>query len=162
MGSPEGNSALAVVARVTLIIAATALCALAVVQGWQVFARYVLNDAPSWTEPLALLLMNFAMMFGAAAGAHSGTHFGFFLLPQALTGLPQRLLLSASNLVCAGIALLLSVWAARLVVDGWSVTIAGTALPQGINYLPLACGGALIGLFSLSHLWQLWRSSAGT
>ena len=38
------------------------------VEAWQVFARYVLNDSPGWTEPVALLLLNIAMMFGAAVG----------------------------------------------------------------------------------------------
>ena len=44
------------------------------------FARYVLNDSPGWTEPVALLLLNTAMSFGAAAGVHRGSHFGFFIL----------------------------------------------------------------------------------
>ena len=55
-----------------------ALLGLVVVQGWQVFARYVLNDSPSWTEPVALLLLSTAMSLGAAAGVQRGRHFGFF------------------------------------------------------------------------------------
>ncbi|HWM28732.1 MAG TPA: TRAP transporter small permease subunit, partial [Woeseiaceae bacterium] len=36
--------------------------------GWQVFARYVLNDSPAWAEQAALLLMIWYVMFAAAAG----------------------------------------------------------------------------------------------
>ena len=45
---------------VVMALAGTALVAMALIQAWQVFARYVLNDSPGWTEPLALLLMSFA------------------------------------------------------------------------------------------------------
>ena len=40
-----------------MALAGLALVAMALIQAWQVFARYVLNDSPGWTEPLALLLM---------------------------------------------------------------------------------------------------------
>lgn len=139
-------------ARACLAIAATALCLMAAVQAWQVFARYVLNDSPSWTEPTALLLMNAAMMFGAAAGVHGKAHFGFYILSDSASAGMRRVLLAFSHGCCAVIAALLAIWAARLVVDGWDVRIAGAPLPQGLNYLPLALGGSLITAFALRHL----------
>ena len=57
-------------AQAAILIAAAALIGVVFVQGWQVIARYVLNDSPGWTEPMALLLLNIAMSFGAAAGVH--------------------------------------------------------------------------------------------
>ena len=41
----------------SIAVAVAALLGLVVVQGWQVFARYVLNDSPSWTEPVTLALL---------------------------------------------------------------------------------------------------------
>jgi TRAP-type C4-dicarboxylate transport system permease small subunit len=146
-------------ARLALALAAIALCLMALAQGWQVFARYVLNDSPSWTEPTAVLLMNTAMMFGAAAGVRAGTHFGFFLLPQAARGLWRRALLAFTHLLTAALSGLLSIWAARLVVDGWPVTIAGAFLPQGLSFLPLAVGGALMVAFSIEHLVRTLRAT---
>ena len=55
----------------TIAVAALALLALVLVQGWQVIARYVLNDSPSWTEPVTLLMLSTAMSMGAAAGVHT-------------------------------------------------------------------------------------------
>uniref|UniRef100_UPI003D76A394 TRAP transporter small permease n=1 Tax=Salmonella enterica TaxID=28901 RepID=UPI003D76A394 len=52
--------------RAALAIAAVSIVGMACVEAWQVFARYVLNDSPSWTEPVALLFMSTTMMFGAA------------------------------------------------------------------------------------------------
>ena len=63
-----------------IAVAVVALLGLVVVQGWQVFARYVINDSPSWTEPVTLLLLATAMSLGAACGVHTNRHFGFFLL----------------------------------------------------------------------------------
>jgi TRAP-type C4-dicarboxylate transport system permease small subunit len=147
-------------ARLAITIAAVALCLMALAQGWQVFARYVLNDSPSWTEPTSLLLMNTAMMFGAAVGVKAGAHFGFFLLPQAARGLWRKALLACTHLLVAALSGLLSIWAARLVVDAWPVTIAGAPLPQGLNFLPLAIGGALMVVFSIEHLLRTVRTSS--
>ncbi len=36
-----------------LVVAGVCIVGVVLVQAWQVFARYVLNDSPSWTEPLA-------------------------------------------------------------------------------------------------------------
>ena len=66
--------------NVAIAVAVAALLGLVVVQGWQVIARYVINDSPSWTEPVTVLLLTTAMSLGAAAGVHTNRHFGFFLL----------------------------------------------------------------------------------
>ena len=73
---------LAKLARVTVVIAGVALLAVAIVEGWQVFARYVLNRPPSWTESIALLSMSTAMMCGAAVGVRGNRHFGFFIVTE--------------------------------------------------------------------------------
>ncbi len=72
-----------VLARAAVTIASAALVGMAIVEGWQVFARYVLNDSPSWTEPVALLLMSTVMMLGAAVGTRNDAHFGFFIAVEA-------------------------------------------------------------------------------
>ena len=66
-----------------LILAGVSLIAVVAVQAWQVFARYVLNDSPSWTEPLALVFIANTAMLGAAVGARRETHFGFPLLADS-------------------------------------------------------------------------------
>ena len=66
--------------QAALVFAAVTLVAVVAVQAWQVFARYVLNDSPAWTEPLALVFIANTAMLGAAVGARRETHFGFPLL----------------------------------------------------------------------------------
>lgn len=135
-----------------IALAAAALLGLVVVQGWQVFARYVLNDSPSWTEPVTLLLLSTAMSLGAATGVRENRHFGFFLLADALGPKSHRALEAFAALVITVIGAVLAWWSALLLADGWDVRLAGAPLPQSINYLPLMLGGALMVVFALDRL----------
>jgi TRAP-type C4-dicarboxylate transport system permease small subunit len=143
---------LTLLARIALVIAGAALVGMAIVEGWQVYARYVLNDSPSWTEPVALLLMSTVMMAGAAIGTRSDAHFGFFIAVEHTPVRLRRGLLAIARLIAAAIGLMLSIWGGRLLVDGWDIPMAGAPLRQGIVFLPFCIGGALIALFAIERL----------
>ena len=136
----------------TIAIAAIALIGLVLVQGWQVIARYVLNDSPSWTEPVTLLLLSTAMSMGAAAGVHTRRHFSFALLAEALPSRVRHALHVLQSLVVAVIGGVLMYWGAVLFVDGVHIPTAGAPLPESIEYLPLALSGALMALFALAQM----------
>ena len=135
-----------------LRIAGIALIGMVGVDSWQVFARYVLNDSPGWTEPVALLLLNIAMSRGAAAAVRSRAHFAFPIAVQACPPRVRRVLEILGDLIVAGIGLVLAIWGAQLLVDGWGVRMAGAALPQSAVFLPMALAGLLMALFSLAAL----------
>jgi len=142
-----------------IAIAAIALFGLVVVQGWQVFARYVINDSPSWTEPVTLLLLSIAMSLGAAAGVHTNRHFGFFLLQDHMRPAIRRLVEFIVPLIVLSIGAVLAWWGAVLLLDGLHIKAAGARLPQSINYLPLSIGGALMVLFSLDRFVGALRAA---
>jgi TRAP-type C4-dicarboxylate transport system permease small subunit len=146
------SAALAVVARCAIALACVALIAMTLIEAWQVFARYVLNDSPSWTEPVALLLMSAAMMLGAAAGVRNDAHFGFFLLVHLAAPPIRTVLVSISRLIVMGVGSLLAYWGGVLLADGWGVRMAGAPLPQGLYFLPICVGGILIALFAFERL----------
>ena len=133
-------------------IAASALIGLVIVQGWQVFARYVLNNSPSWTEPVTLLLLSTAMGMGAAAGVYTNRHFGFVLLAESLPPHVKRLVDCMSPLVIALIGASMAYWSFVLLLDGLDVKMAGAPLPQSIAFLPLTASGALMVVFALNRL----------
>lgn len=150
--TPARARALDGLANLSLGLAAAALVAMALVQAWQVFARYVLNDSPGWTEPVALLMMGLAVMLGAAVGVRRETHFAFHGLRDAL---PNPLRIAAKTLsrliaLAAGLGLL--GYGLMLMIDDWDVAMAGAPLPSGLKFLGLAVGGALIVLFSAERL----------
>ena len=140
-------------ARCAIAIACAALVSMTGVEAWQVYGRYVLNHSPSWTEPVALLLMSTAGMFGAAVGVRADAHFGFPLAVH-LAPLPvRRALQILAGLVILTIGATLAGWGGVLLVDGWGINLAGVPLPQGLWVLPVCVGGALIALFAVERLF---------
>jgi TRAP-type C4-dicarboxylate transport system permease small subunit len=143
-----------VLARAATAVACASLVGMALVEGWQVFARYVLNDSPSWTEPVALLFMSAAMMFGAAVGVRADAHFGFFLAVHVMPPRARRIVQIVGRLVVIAIGLVLAYWGGVLMADGWPVPMAAAPLPQGLVFLPICVGGALIALFAIERLLE--------
>jgi TRAP-type C4-dicarboxylate transport system permease small subunit len=139
-------------AALSLALAALSLVGMALVQAWQVFARYVLNDAPGWTEPLALILMSFAVMFGAAVGVRAETHFAFQTLQHALSAPVQKGLRAVSRLIAAATGAGLFFYGGFLMLDDWGVSMPGAPLPAGSRFLALTIGGALIFIFAVERL----------
>jgi TRAP-type C4-dicarboxylate transport system permease small subunit len=135
-----------------LVVAGVSLMAVVAVQAWQVFARYVLNDSPSWTEPLALILIANTAMLGAAVGTRRETHFGFPLLADSAPPLIRMTCRTLARLAMTALGAGLSVFGAVLMADAWAVPMAGAPLPVGLRFLPVALGGALIAAFGIERL----------
>lgn len=148
-------------ADVVIHVAVLALLGLVVVQGWQVFARYVINDSPSWTEPVTLLLLSTAMSMGAAAGVYTNRHFGFFLLAEHINPAIKRAIDALVPLIIATIGAFIAWWGWVLWIDGLHIKTAGADLPQSVNYLPLSIGGALMTVFALNRMVLSLRTAAG-
>jgi len=146
--------AVGLLSGIAIGIAAAALVGLVIVQGWQVIARYVLNDSPSWTEPVTVLLLSTAMSLGAAAGVHTRRHFSFHLFADAAGPTVRRVLQLVPAVVIAVIGATLAYWGWTLLLDGLDIPTAGADIPQSINYLPLSIGGVLMLVFALEQLFE--------
>jgi TRAP-type C4-dicarboxylate transport system permease small subunit len=157
---PAVQRAVDLLSDISIGIAATALLGLVLVQGWQVIARYVINDSPSWTEPVTVLLLSTAMSLGAASGVHSKRHFAFSLLAESLALPVRRLLQAIPPLVILAIGVTIAYWAWVLLIDGLDIRAAGANLPQSINYLPLSVGGALMAVFAFGQFLDALRQPA--
>lgn len=144
--------ALDTLAAACRVVAIAGLVIITAVQAWQVFGRYVLNDSPGWTEPVAVFFMSLTVMTAAAVGVRDGTHFNFPNVRDAMpAGLARAVTLVLHALTLAAAATL-SVWGWQLAAAGWDVHMAGAALPAGLRYLPLGAGGALMAVFAAERL----------
>jgi TRAP-type C4-dicarboxylate transport system permease small subunit len=147
------SRALDYLARVVIALAGLSILGMACVEAWQVFARYVLNDSPSWTEPVALLFMGTTMMFGAAIGVRMNRHFGFFILVESVKPGLRRALQVFARAIAVAIGLMLAGWGGEMMIDSWDYSMAGAPLPQGMAYMPLCLGGALIAIFAIERIF---------
>jgi len=136
----------------SMILAAVALVVMTLVQAWQVFARYVMNDSPGWTEPVALLFMSLAVMFGSAVAVRRETHFAFLTLREAMSGPLSVLSKVISRLIAAVAGAALMLLGGQLMIDDWAVPLAGAQLPSGVRFIGLCVGGALILVFAIERL----------
>lgn len=134
-----------------LLLSGIGLVLMTALIGYQVFARYVLNDSPSWTEQLTLLTMLWFILFAAAAGVREGFHIRLSLFESLAKGrlkLAIKLIGQASVFVF-GVAMI--VFGAELAAATWSHAIPALGLPRGVAYIPISLSGLLVCLFSLER-----------
>lgn len=138
--------------RVTLAFSAAGMIAMTAVISWQVFARYVLQNAPAWAEQSALVLMMWFVLLAAAVGVRERFHIA---MTAATNAFPPGVA-HASRYVALGVILIfgasMAYWGADLVMRTWSHQIPTLGIPRGFAYLPLPLSGALITLFALELL----------
>lgn len=146
------NRLLDPLATAAIVIAGVSLVGMVIVQAWQVFARYVLNASPGWTEPVALVLMSISVMLGASVAVRREAHFAFNGLVQTAPQSVQRLLKTFSRLLILVAGLGLMAFGLQLTIDEWPVPLAGAGLPAGFRFIALAVGGFLIALFAFERL----------
>jgi len=142
----------AATAKLCLMAAVAGLAAIVAAVLVQVFGRYVLNDTPTWAEALAMLLVLYVTMLGAAVGVRDAGHIG---MESLLVLVPERLRLRIELLI----HVLVAAFGAMMAWDGaflaWSVhdyRIPTLGISEGLNYVPIAVAGALILLFSIEHV----------
>ncbi|MFK8252879.1 TRAP transporter small permease [Ancylobacter terrae] len=143
---------LAFLSKAALWIASIGLVTMTAVVGWQVFARYVLNDTPSWAEPISLQFMAWFILLGAAVGVRESVHLGLDLFHHLASPTVRRLM----DIVNLGLVTLFGAamawYGAQLAIGTWTATIPVLGLPGGVDFFPLIGGGVLIALFAAERL----------
>ena len=130
---------------------------LAVVVFYQVFTRYVLNDAAGWTEEIARYLLIAVTFLGGAMAVRRNTHiqvdFVYRFLPRA-AGRVLSLLVDAVRVAFLGYA----VWLTWLLMDRiGSQRMAVVELPIGLVFGAMLIGFALMFGRALQVAWKHWR-----
>ena len=137
-----------------IVISGLALVTITVVIPYGVFMRYVMNNAQSWPEPLAILLMVVFTFIGGAAVYRAGGHIAVQALLNAVSPRKKRALLYLVDLTMALTAGFMLVWGMQLVKATWNQVIAEfPVVSVGVNYLPLPIGGLITLLFIIEQVW---------
>ncbi len=143
------------IARWGMYFSVAGLLVIVTIVFWQVFGRYVLNSSPTWTESLALILVLYVTLIGAAVGVRDAGHIGMeSLLVLVPEGIRNRIELLIHGLVI--------VFGAAMVYNGWLLgnSVAGYKIPnlgitEALRYIPLVVSGVLIISFSIEHVLAL-------
>ncbi len=145
----------AALAKACLVIAVAGLVAIIAAVAYQVFGRYVLNDTPTWAEALAMVLVLYVTMLGAAVGVRDAGHIGMESL-LVLVREEVRLKLEVVIHVLVAVFGVLMAWnGATLAHSVWDYNIPTLGIPEGLNHVPITVAGALIVLFSIEHIIAL-------
>jgi TRAP-type C4-dicarboxylate transport system permease small subunit len=145
------------IARLGMFVAVAGLMAIVCVVAWQVFGRYVLNSSPTWAENVALVLILYVTLIGAAVGVRDAGHIGMesllILVPEAIR-----------NKLEIVIHVLVGIFGVAMAYNGWilGASVAPYKLPnlnlsEAARYVPLALSGVMVVLFSLEHFLALLR-----
>ncbi|MCW9706567.1 TRAP transporter small permease [Fodinibius salsisoli] len=125
---------------------------------WQVFTRYVMGEASTFTEELARFLLIWIGMLGAAYISGENGHLAIDLLPRKLEGENKRKLQIGINLI-----IILFVIVALIIGGGQLVyisyilnqTSAALQIPLAYVYLILPVSGLLICYYKVLDFIQL-------
>ena len=144
-------------ARFGMFAAVGGLMAIVAVVAWQVFGRYVLNSSPTWAENLALVLILYVTLIGAAVGVRDAGHIGMdSILVLVPDWIRNRVELLIHVLVCIfGVAMAYNGWVLGASVAPYK--LANINLSEGVRYVPLVISGVLVVLFSIEHFVALLR-----
>lgn len=140
------------VSTIALIISAIGLAAMTIIVGYQVFARFILNNSPSWTEGSSILIMNWFIFLGAAVGVREKFHMGFDVLLYFLPASATPWLRSLSDLAIFVFGAGMLFYGLQLTIQTWNVRIPVLGIPTGFSYSPIVVSGFLICLFILERL----------
>ena len=134
-------------------VAGVALVLISAVIPWAVYTRYVINQAASWPEPMAVLLTIALTFFGAAACYRLGLHINMTLGTDPLPPAGKKVARIISELLMALVSLFMVFWGIKLVEATWYNAIAEfPGLSVGVTYLPIPFGGLFTLMFVIERL----------
>ncbi len=146
-------------ARYGMFFSVTGLFVIIAIVSYQVFGRYVLNDSPTWAENLALVLILYVTLIGAAVGVRDAGHIG---MESLLILVPVRIRHKIEMII----HLLVATFGAAMVYNGYilgesvaSYQLANVGISEAWRYLPLVLSGGLIILFSIEHFIALVKGT---
>ena len=141
--------------RISMWVAGLALLIMVAVIPVGIFARYVMNSALSWPEPVAILCMVTFTFVGAAVSYRAGSHIAVSMVTDRLSEGAQRICFIVADLMLMAVSLFILWYGSLLCYDLWEQPVAEfPLLSAGENYLPLPVGSAITLLFIIEKIFR--------
>ncbi len=127
---------------------------------WGVFSRYVLGEQSPWTEELAIYLLVWVSLLGAALTYSEKGHLGVDYFVGKMDPDAQRvaaIVVEVTVLIFACFALVYGGWVLVSQTLATGQVSPGLGIRMGYVYFAVPLCGAFFALFAAEHLWQLLR-----
>jgi TRAP-type transport system small permease protein len=134
--------------KIIVALAVTMLLALSL----QVFMRFVMGKALSWSEELALACFSWVMLLSIALGVRHSIHVRMDLLIDRLPPSLRHRANQAIWLLIAALGLFITWSGINYVRDSFGTTSAAIGYPIAWLYASAPISGALIAIFALEHV----------
>lgn len=118
-----------------------------------IFARYILNSALSWPEPVAIMCMVTFTFIGAAVSYRAGSHIAVTMVTDRLPPHLQKASALLTDLMMLAISVFILVYSYALCRELWEQPVAEfPLLTAGETYLPLPIGSTVTILFIVERI----------
>ncbi|AEX50594.1 TRAP transporter small permease [Rahnella aquatilis] len=118
-----------------------------------IFARYVMNSALSWPEPIAIMCMVTFTFIGAAVSYRAGSHIVVAMVTDRLPPALKKFSALLADLMMLAISVFIFWYSLQLCSELWQQPVAEfPLLTAGQTYLPLPVGSALTLLFIIEQI----------
>ncbi|WP_433690776.1 TRAP transporter small permease [Kosakonia cowanii] len=139
--------------RLSMWAAGLALLVMVAIIPVGIFARYVLNSALSWPEPVAIICMVTFTFIGAAVSYRAGSHIAVTMMTDRLSEPLRKVCFLLADLMLMAISLFILWYSATLCAELWEQPVAEFPLfTAGESYLPLPIGSAITLLFIVEKM----------
>jgi TRAP-type C4-dicarboxylate transport system permease small subunit len=142
-----------VIYRISMWISGIALLLMVSVIPVGIFARYILNSALSWPEPVAIMCMVTFTFIGAAVSYRAGSHIAVTMVTDRFPPYLQKASALLTDLMMLAISVFILVYSYALCRELWEQPVAEfPLLTAGETYLPLPIGSAVTILFIVERI----------
>lgn len=128
---------------------------------YQVFARYILHNPPSWSEELARFLIVWITMLGSAVLIKKEGHISVDFLVDRLPSGVNRLLSFVRDALTIFLCGSLGYYGSQLAILAGRSVSTGLEIKMTYPYLAIPCGSLLMGLVLLLSKFESFSSKEG-
>ena len=138
--------------RILKLICEIIILSMTLVVLLQVFFRYVLGDALSWSEEVSRFLMVWLTFLAAPVAYLEKGHVALDFLTDQWKGRPKQVLTLALHILsCILIAII--IWKSLMMFErGLSIKAASVPISMAVVYAAIPCGFFFMLLINLQHL----------
>ncbi len=131
------------------------LTLLVIVISYVVFARFVLNNSPSWGEEFSLMIMVWICLLSPPEALHENRHLAISLLQNVLPGPAIRIIDAFNHLLVLGFAGFMMIYGTQLAQMTVRNILPGMGVSASWLYAAVPVAGAVLALAAIDRIVEI-------